>query len=251
MTTTDLDTQLPAQAAPVKKVLSPEEVEALINDNMRLAYYYVNKYQDMPGADRDDIERQAVAGLVKAANRYNPNKGPFTPYAAVAIQKHLAHMKFHQFHQKHHEVVSLNAPRHGDSDDDAAEYVDSIVGADLDSAELRTAREEARRLLDQLIQELTPRERDILRRSLSGESYRDMQKDLGISFVQVGNLARAALAKLRRRLEDHGVSSIPDILPEHLAEKGDPRLGLLLEFEVARRLAMAGLPECDRQVLLA
>lgn len=248
MTKHELDDTLPAPTTSAA-ASPPEEVEKLILDNIKLAYWFANRYDNVPGVDREDVERQAISGLVKAANMYNPAKGAFAAYASVAIQKHLAHMNFHQHKYAHHEPASLNAPAGGD-DDSGAEVIDTKAGVD-DSAELKAARSEAKVLLARLMQELTPRERAILTRSLSGESYRDMQKDLGISFVQIGNVARAALLKLKTRLEDYGVSSLPDILPESLQDRGDSRLMSLLEHDLTLSLLLAKLPIADRARLVA
>jgi RNA polymerase sigma factor (sigma-70 family) len=198
---------------PSTPMLSPDEIEKLVNDNIKLAYFFANKWRNIPGVAADDIEAQAMAGLVKAANMYDPSKGKFSSYAAMAIKNHLGHMNYHQKEQAVHEPMSLDAPAGGGDEGDDSTVgdkfgdVDPAIGQDL-------SRSEAAQIIADEISQIREPNRSMVTRWMKGESYRDMQADFKVSFAMIGYIVKDELNKIKRRLADKGILNLKDIWPE-------------------------------------
>ena len=62
--------------------------DKLVEHNMRLAFKLASEWNGS-GLDRDDLVQTAMAGLVKAAGMFDPEKGRFTTYAWKWIYKEL------------------------------------------------------------------------------------------------------------------------------------------------------------------
>jgi RNA polymerase sigma-B factor len=71
-----------ATASPDRRARA--EREALIESNLPLARRLARRYRHSGESD-DDLEQVAYLGLVKAAERYDPDRGPFASYAAPTI----------------------------------------------------------------------------------------------------------------------------------------------------------------------
>lgn len=61
-----------------------EEIQRLIEENMKLAYWMANRYRQC-GIEYDDLVSVCFLGLVKAADGYVPEKGKFSVYAAKVM----------------------------------------------------------------------------------------------------------------------------------------------------------------------
>lgn len=62
--------------------------EALIEDHLELAQRIARRFRRR-GVDLDDLVQVARLALVKAAAHYQPDRGPFAPYAATTISGEL------------------------------------------------------------------------------------------------------------------------------------------------------------------
>lgn len=207
---------------PFKSKLSDEEIEKLVVDNMKLAYYLANKYQNIVRAEKSDIEQQALGGLVKAANMWDPSKGAFPHYASRAIRNWLGHMFHVEKDTKAHEFGAADVGSSSGGDDDEADSrpqeIERYQKHDAYSADYENSKKEATALVSKLIKELPDLERRVLTQYLSGKSYRDMQPEFGVSFVMIGHIAKRAIKMIKDRLADYGVNELPDILPESIEE---------------------------------
>lgn len=72
----------PASAAP--EPISLDERNALIEDHLGLAYSLADRYT-RPTVSREDLRQVAAEALTKAADRYDPQRGPFSTYATPYI----------------------------------------------------------------------------------------------------------------------------------------------------------------------
>ncbi len=67
-----------------------KEQEALVTENMRLAYYIARRKYKNCGIETEDVEATALLGLVKAAKTFNPEKGIlFSTYAGICIDNEI------------------------------------------------------------------------------------------------------------------------------------------------------------------
>lgn len=63
-------------------------VPALWTKHRQIAYGVANQYF-LQGADREDVEQEALVALWLAARDYDPARGPFKPYAALWVHRRL------------------------------------------------------------------------------------------------------------------------------------------------------------------
>jgi RNA polymerase sigma factor (sigma-70 family) len=200
---------------PIKPTLPPEEIEKLITDNMPLAYWFANKFSNIRGFDREDIEQQALTGLVKAANMFNPAKGRFSDYASMAIRNHLGHYFFHGGRYDTNIKKILNEPVF-DEEGNSEEKQSKIVDVNATSSDYEVSKAEAAKIVSGIVAELKEPDRSILLRYYAGESYRDLQHDFNLSFTMIGIIVRRAAAQLKDKLIAMGITDVSDILPESI-----------------------------------
>ncbi len=91
----------------------PESVEKLLEDNLKLANFVAKSYLDC-GIEEEDIKSIAKLGLLKAAYRYEPEKGyAFSTFAVRVMQNTIMHelRKSRAVIRKaDRQAVSLDAP---------------------------------------------------------------------------------------------------------------------------------------------
>jgi len=231
----ELDTTADETPSP----LSQEAIEKLVTDNMGLAYYFANKWRTIPGVAKEDIESQALHGLVKAANTYNPAKGRFSSYASMVIHNYLGHMNYYKKEQVKNELEILDAPMGGDEGGEGDDTMHDKVGGSDDLAPEVAAKSEAASLIAAEIEVIPEPARSMVKRHLiDGESYRDMQKEFGKSFTYIGLVLKKEIAGIKQRLADKGVVNLKDVWPESMESGDDGRfiyecLVTLIEVELA------------------
>jgi len=70
-------------------VNSPEVVERLVNENIRLAHFFASKRSFASGMNADDALSLAMQGLLRAAQLFDESRGKFGTYAAWHIKSRL------------------------------------------------------------------------------------------------------------------------------------------------------------------
>ena len=60
-------------------------VNTLVEDHLDLAVRIARRYSGR-GVEREDLEQVARLALVKAAHHYDPDRGPFGPFAATTVR---------------------------------------------------------------------------------------------------------------------------------------------------------------------
>lgn len=60
----------------------------MVEQNMNLAYHVANKF-NCKRISQDDIKQVAMIGLIKAVEKFNPNKGKFSTYACKVIKNEI------------------------------------------------------------------------------------------------------------------------------------------------------------------
>lgn len=210
------DPILPVEAPPgaedSSSGLSQEEIERLITDNMKLAFHFANQWSTIKGYDREDVIAQALNGLVKAANTYNPANGKFSSWASVVIRNYLGHINYHGGNYANTEFTILDAPPLGDEGDDGSMH-DRHGAGGLDAGQ-DSARSEATDIVHQEIEALPSPDREMVKQWMNGKSYRDMQPEFGYSFMQIGNIVKRGLATIKASLVAKGITGIEDLWPE-------------------------------------
>ena len=221
--------------------LSQEEIQKLITDNVGLAMHIASKWGDIPGHDRDDIKQQALAGLVKAANQYDPEKGKFSSYAGKAIRNHLGHISFRGKKISNAEKQILDAPMdpsgEGDGDSTGHEFFEDSSSLAI-PASVTADKNDAIQLVRAEIDAITnPDRRAMVVKWLNGETYRELQAQFGVSQTMVMHYIRDEMAAIKSRLARKGISGPGGVL-EGLKD-GDGITALVDLIDFADTVAVA------------
>lgn len=214
-------------AKPVAATATTEDgnVQALVSDNMGLAYHFAERYSNIPGMDFDDRLQEARLGLVKAAEAFDPSRG--TPFGAFAsrIIKNQLNASFRRYAKtSRHETAELDAPIGGE--EGAASAKDNLRAAEAPqtSAEDRRAAAEA-------LDKIPVRPRRIWQALSEGRSLRDIAAEEGLSQEGVRKIANATKNTLRAELRKRGIESVDDVFPANREAFPDRKHGTTAETE--------------------
>lgn len=187
--------------------------DMLVKSNMRLVLKVANDYRRF-GMDFEDIVSNGTIGLIKAIEMFDPQKGGFSAYASIYINKHIR-MGFDSYrgvHVKRYDrmtqeerssciVESLNEVGDGNT-----EFADSLE-ADCPTPCERVALDDSvRAVLEAMDRVLDSREKYIARARYGLDRNEPMTLEeiagrMNCTRERVRQIEVSALAKLRERLE--------------------------------------------------
>lgn len=168
-----------------------------------IAYEYAN----IPGASMDEVISEADNALAAAGRAFDPTKGQFTAYAGRAIRNALNSLFARQLrYVKAHEFTLDAEPASAETTGSFAEK-NNHADPDMDVA-LAARAQESRRILEEVLSELSPRSRLLVTRLREGKSYSEIGAEVGVSKQAVHKVCHAALQALREKLEARGFSGI-------------------------------------------
>ena len=184
-----------------------EQVTALLP----LAAAIARRFENIPGLPFAEIEMTAQEALAKAARLHDPEKGPFQPYAARAIQNALRDLYERQVrHHKHHSYEPDKAG-HGSTDCDSAPAIQKATDPAARTAGGVAAENETNRLLEAAMQDLPPRLRAIAEGIRDGKTYAEIGAALGVSKQAAHKMAASAIATLRDKLAAMGFQGLDTV----------------------------------------
>jgi RNA polymerase sporulation-specific sigma factor len=154
------------------------------------------------GADRDDVEQEALIGLYKAARDFRPeHEASFRSFADLCITRQILtaiKAATRQKHQALNQYVSFSA----ELDDGGDRSMEEVLPLDRDDADLADALIEAERfgvLRHRLLEVLSAFETDVLRLYAEGRSYQEIGERLDRHVKSVDN----AVQRIKRKVELH------------------------------------------------
>lgn len=168
--------------------MTPEQ-EALVSGNLKLAFWFANRYRRFDPEGQADLESEAQLGLVRAALEYEPRLGgAFGSFAAVVIKRRI--FDYLRRTRKQKAETSL--------------YLHDDEGNEIERRELRTDPDPAAPVLHAQVRRavaaLGPRHRDVVLRWLAGRTLEEVAVDLGVSRARCGHIEKAAMRTLRKAL---------------------------------------------------
>jgi len=188
--------------------------DTLVENNMRLVLKIANDYRNY-GMDFEDIVSNGTMGLMRAIENFDPEKGAFSQYASLWINKYvkMGFEKCRAIHTKRYDrmteeersscvVESLNE-KIGDGE---TEFADNLAADELTLDE-RFAREDAdRAMLEAIDKVLDGREKFIVRsrNGLDGETPMTLEEvagKLNCTRERVRQLEKIAGDKIRDYVE--------------------------------------------------
>ena len=154
------------------------------------------------GADRDDVEQEALIGLFKATRDFRPeHETSFRAFAELCITRQIITAIKAATRQKHHalnQYVSISGPRTGD--DGSERDTDEILHLHrptTDPADGLVAAERLGAMHQRLSEVLSLFEVEVLSLYVDGCSYQEIGERLGRHVKAVDN----ALQRIKRKLE--------------------------------------------------
>lgn len=173
---------------------SPERVnvDQLVENNLRLVYFTINKFFHIPDEEtKEEMRSCGYIGLVRAALNYDPDRATFSTYAVRAIRTEISN--FFRTQRRHQNKISLDLEFGEDGSslynvlsDDSASFEDDTV-----------AKVEAERLLSKLNES----ERDLIERYFGigriPESMEQIADSLGVGTTTISNRIKRILSWLR------------------------------------------------------
>jgi len=195
------------EAEMIAKLSSQEEKEArslLIEHNLRLVVYIAKKF-DNTCVGVEDLISIGTIGLIKAINTFNPEKNiKLATYASRCIENEI--LMYLRRNNKTRMEVSIDEPLNVDWDGNEL-LLSDILGTDEDIIYRGLEDETEKKLLNNAISRLSPRERKIveLRYGLRSEEGTEMtQKEvadlLGISQSYISRLEKKIMKRLKKEI---------------------------------------------------
>ncbi len=164
----------------------------------------------LAGSDKEDVVQEGMIGLFKAIRDFDlAQETPFRAFAELCISRQiLTAIKTanRQKHQPLNSSISLDAPAYGDDHSDRSLGDDLVASTSTDPVELVISAQEIEAIRDNLKDNLTDLEGDVLRLYMDGKSYEEIAGALGNHVKSIDN----ALQRIKRKLQRHIVTRNAD-----------------------------------------
>lgn len=177
--------------------------EKLIVHNLRLVVYIAKKFES-PGASSEDLVSIGTIGLIKAVNTFRPDKNiKLATYASRCIENEI--LMYLRKTSSLKSEISFDEPLNVDWDGNEL-LLSDILGSDGEEVGREIEREDERNLINLLIAQLTPREKEIMQMRF-GISYtkeytqKEVADILGISQSYISRLEKRIINKLKKQIE--------------------------------------------------
>lgn len=180
----------------------PSLRRSLVERNLRLVVYIARKFEGT-GIGTDDLISIGTIGLIKAANTFRPDKNiKLATYASRCIENEI--LMYIRKTQNSRAEISLDEPLNVDWDGNELLLSDVLSGSE-DSVAGRMEEDEDKKIIEQAIHSLAPREREIIelrfgfggRRELTQKEVADL---LGISQSYISRLEKKTIDRLKSEI---------------------------------------------------
>jgi len=181
--------------------------EDTFNGHLGLAEVIALEYTNIPGVTVEEAASEAHQALIRASNSFDATKGEFTPYAARSIRNALNSMYAKYLRLAQIFPRSLDEAPAWDALGQSGSTDTGLLGKLKDSTQNvwdEVRHRETSRILSEVFNILSPRERVVITALGQGKSLAEIGKQMGISKQAVQKISQPALAKLRDRLSGLG-----------------------------------------------
>lgn len=177
--------------------------EQLIIHNLRLVVYISKKFESST-AGAEDLVSIGTIGLIKAVNTFQPDKNiKLATYASRCIENEIL-MYLRKTSSMKCEI-SIDEPLNIDWDGNEL-LLSDILGSDGEEVGKEIEKEDEKKLLNELIDKLSPREKEIMQMRFGMAGHEELtQKQvadcLGISQSYISRLEKRIIEKLKNQIE--------------------------------------------------
>lgn len=174
----------------------------LIEHNLRLVAHLAKKF-DTSGEDSDDLISIGTIGLIKAVERYTPERGTkLATFAARCIDNEI--LMYLRSSKKHRRDMSLDDPIGADKEGNEMTLSD-LLGSDPDIVVDEVDFTWEKQKMYEHLPALGAREREVICKRYGlpdgdEQTQREIAKELGISRSYVSRIEKKALDKLAERM---------------------------------------------------
>lgn len=175
----------------------------LIVHNLRLVVYIARKFDTAPTGIEDLISIGTI-GLIKAVNSFCPDRNiKLATYASRCIENEIL-MHLRKISSRRNEI-SIDEPLNTDWDGNEL-LLSDILGSDGDEVGRGLEQEDERRQLKCFVDDLPPRERQIMEMRFGMNGYpeytqKQVADTLGISQSYISRLEKRIIVKLKKQIE--------------------------------------------------
>jgi len=205
-------TRLPVSAFDLELVAVAQAGDAEAFDRLVTRYRRLVRSRSrcyfITGADRQDLEQEALIGFYKAVRDFDPElQTSFRAFAELCINRQILTAIKNATRKKHQPLnlsVSFSAGNGGDGADEQGDDGPAVADAQADPAEQLVAMEQLAETHQALRASLSKLEVDVLTRFVEGGSYEGIADDVGRHAKAVDN----ALQRVKRKLSQHLVNQV-------------------------------------------
>jgi len=192
---------------PRKLLTVTEKSEALVKSHLGLAQIIAMEYANTPGTSFDELYSEACGALMRAAAKFDEEKGAFEPYAARAIRNALNTLFSSACRRARVFPESLDAPSQiSTSVSRAAKAKEPIDPGDEISIQVR--RRESAAILDRALSKMAPRYRQVIGGVRAGKSLSEVGRSMQMTKAGAHKILKPAIDRLRAELHSLGYSGL-------------------------------------------
>ncbi len=176
--------------------------QTLIERNLRLVVYIARRFENT-GIYIEDLISIGTIGLIKAINTFRPEKNiKLATYSSRCIENEI--LMYLRKNAAQRSEVSFEEPLNTDWDGKEL-LLSDILGTETDVVMRPIEEDVDRKLLNDAVARLSPREREIVRMRFGLHGYQELtQKEvadrMGISQSYISRLEKRIIARLRREI---------------------------------------------------
>ena len=176
--------------------------EELFNQNIKLAYYFANKWRNSYPQEIEDIKQIALMGLWKAANKYDGGiRAKFSTFASGVIQNDIK-MYLNRKVNRHCRVLSFESSI---TEDIALFEVLADDKNEIEKLENEMDTKIEKNYVEIEVSKLSARNQEVIKRLLRGETQCEIAKKMSLSQPQVSKIRQRIINDTKKALE--GIST--------------------------------------------
>lgn len=178
-------------SAPASKQINSDDlIRNLVDDNIKLVYWFVNKYGSLKGMSREEYESEMLISLWKSARTYDPAITKFSTYAAGGMYLHRKQLKHYIKRRDKHGTFSI---------------IDNLHGQIVKENDKLFSVRDNRSVITRLMKPLSPYQRTVVSFVCEGMTYKQISRLMNRPVGTTSECYRSAIRRMRKYAEERGM----------------------------------------------
>ena len=170
-----------------EKFLTEEEKEEVARENIKLAYYFVDKYDYLPFSFEDKLSA-AMLGMVKALNKFDTNKGiKFSTFYGKIV--HFEMLQIGEKENRHLNNISIDEPISESDGGKVVTLLDTLVDDKKDWSEINNA-------MNEVVKGLSTKQKEIFSLFLQGRRQKEIGEIVGVGQTRVSKVLKKIISDI-------------------------------------------------------